>query len=315
MSDPFWRSPFIAWIDDLPAGHALLVCSLRTARQQAKVAAVFEALTLLSDYTPRALLSGPAAEQKGVFWVALPRENVDAARALLPKLGYTVSVELAEPASGGETVRWHGTKYRLIPLYHEDAEALREQAPDRREFLLPNAQGEIVAVRGYRGDGQTFGKRGLPVYDARLLVNLAGVGEGDLMLDPYGGIGGVILAGRGAGARVVSVDSDPVVAAGLAALGDGHVLGDARRLPFEGEMFDAIATEPPYDREENNPLNASLSEMVRVLRRGGRLALLCAGWQVEGVRERVAGENLRLILECPINRKGLDVFIFVWQKT
>lgn len=272
-------------------------------------------LTLLSGYAPRALLSGPVAEKKGIFWVAVLHEYVDAARALLPRLGYTVSVELAEPASGGETVRWRGTKYRLVSLYREDADALREQAPDRREFLLPNAQGEIVAVRGYRGDGQTFGKRGLPVYDARLVVNLTGAGEGDLLLDPYGGIGGVVLAGREAGARVVSVDNDQIVSAGLAALADGHVLGDARKLPFEGETFDGIATEPPYDGGENNPLDASLREMVRVLRRGGRLAVLCAGWQAEGVREKAAGGDLTTILEYPINRKGLDVSVFVWQKT
>lgn len=315
MSDPFWESPYIDWIGELPKGYSLLVCSLRPARQQAKVAAALEALSLLSNYAPRALLSGPVAEKKGMFWVAVPRENVDAARALLPRLGYTVSVELAEPASGGGTVRWHGTKYRLISLYREDAAALREQAPDRREFLLPNAQGEIVAVRGYRGDGQTFGKRGLPVYDARLLVNLAGVEEGGLLLDPFGGIGGVVLSGREARARVVSVDNDPIVSVGLAALADGHVLGDARELPFEGETFDGIATEPPYDGGENNPLNASLRELSRVLKRGGRLAVLCAGWQAEGVREKAARENLTTILECPINRKGLDVSVFVWQKT
>ena len=314
MSDPFWRSPFVEWIDDLPPGHALLVCTLRPARQQAKVVALVEMLSLLNAYSPRALLSGPVAEQKGIFWVALPQAHLNAACALLPRLGYTTAVDLAQPAIGADTVRWHGAKYRLNALYSEDADALREKAPDRRGFLLRNAGGELVSVKGYRGDGQTYGKRGLPVYDARLLVNLASVGAGELLLDPFGGVGGVILAAAEASGRVISVDNDTAVADGLPALADFHTLADARRLPFADAVFDAIATEPPYDSDEANPLNASFSEMVRVLKLGGRLSILCAGWQGDALREGAAEMGLNVLLESPINRKGLDVFVFVWQK-
>ncbi len=314
MSDPFWRSPYVEWMDDLPADHALLVGSIRTARGSAKVAAVFEILSLLKAYAPRALLSGPAAERKATYWVALPQAYLDAARVLLPRLGYTSAVDLAQPANGGGLLRWRGTKYRLTPLYREDADMLREQAPDRREFLLRSPQGELVAVKGYRGDGKTFGKRGLPVYDARLLVNLVCAGAGDLLLDPFGGIGGVILAAHEAGARAVSADNDPVVAPGLAALADLHALADARQLPFADESFTAAATEPPYDGGDANPLPKSVGELTRLLKRGGRLAVLCAGWQAAALRERAARAGLVPLLESPVNRKGLEVFVFLWQK-
>jgi hypothetical protein len=316
MDDPYWRSPYIQWLDALPKKHALLVCTLRPARQSAKVPAILEALTLLRDFGAQALRSGPAPDSGSFFWLALPQKHLDAAKALLPRLGYTSAVDVA--LQGGGT-RWRGAGYHFQPLYREDAAALREQAPDRRDFLLRNAEGELVSVKGYRGDGQLFSKRGLPVYDARLLVNLAGVRAGDHMLDPFGGIGGVLLAGRAAGAFTVSMDNDPFVADGLAALADVHLQADAHRLPFAAEAFDAIATEPPYDDDPLNPLAAdsvsmTLGGMVRVLKAGGRLALLCVGWQTPLLRDAAAGLPLQTLLESAVNRKGLDVFVFVWEK-
>lgn len=316
MDDPYWRSPYVQWLDALPKKHALLVCTLRPARQSAKIPAILEALTLLRDFDGLALRSGPAPDTGSFFWLALPQNALDAAKALLPRLGYTSAVELA--VQGGST-RWHGAGYHFQPLYREDAAALREQAPDRRDFLLRNADGELVSVKGYRGDGQLFSKRGLPVYDARLLVNLAGVRAGDRLLDPFGGIGGVVLAGRVAGASAISTDNDPFVADGLAALADLHLQADAHRLPFAAECFDAIATEPPYDEDPLNPLAASavaetLGGMVRVLKAGGRLAILAVGWQTPLLREAAATLDLQTLLESPINRKGLDVFVFVWER-
>jgi SAM-dependent methyltransferase len=312
MTEPYWRSPYIDWHDDLPAGCALLVCHLRTARQQARVAAALEVLSLLSEHGAVALSSGPLAEDKGVFWVALPQAQLGAATRLLPRLGYTSAVDLAVPASSG--ARWRGVRYGLQPLYAEDADALRERAPDQREFLLPNADGQVTAVRGYRGDGTAFGKRGLPVYDARLLVNLVCTGEDDRFLDPFAGIGGVILEAKASGARAFSLDNDPVLRYGLAALGDGHCLADAQTLPFADSVFDALATEPPYDPGGERLIVTALREMVRVLKPGGRLAVLCAGWQVEPLRTEAQTLPLALFLESPINRKGLDVFVFAWRK-
>lgn len=314
--DPYWRSPYVQWLDALPKKHALLVCTLRPARQSAKVPAIVEALTLLRDFGAQALRSGPAPDSGSFFWLALPLKHLDAAKNLLLRLGYTSAV--VQAVAGGN-VRWRGVSYGFKPLYREDADALREQAPDRRDFLLRNAAGELVSVKGYRGDGQLFSKRGLPVYDARLLVNLAGVRADDRMLDPFGGIGGVLLAGRAAGARVVSTDNDPFVADGLAALATLHLQADAHRLPFAAASFDAIATEPPYDDDPLNPLAAgavqeTLDGMVRVLKPSGRLAILAAGWQTPLLRDAAAGLPLHTLLESPVNRKGLDVFVFVWEK-
>jgi len=310
-----------------------LVFYLRPARRKARVAATAEALALLEDLQPTAPVGGPLSEQGGLFWIEMPTDRLAAAVERLPRLGYTdavdllVSVDASSPPVPGHEVsqalemperltRWRRKLHRLIRVYQEDVTDLREAAVDRRLFILEMPNGEARPVRGYRGDGGSLSRRGLPVYDARLLVNLAGAGAGAgmILLDPFAGTGGIVIEALASGATVLSLDIDPRLRQGLAALGATHYVGDASKLPFAAQSIDAVATEPPYDENVLPMLNLALGEMNRVLKLGGRVAMLCSAKQRADLCAQSARLGLEQYLDQPINRKGLDTALCAWRK-
>jgi SAM-dependent methyltransferase len=299
---------------------ALLVLHQRPARRRARAAAVAEALALLHDLEPSAPAGGPLSERGGVVWVELPDRRLAAATARLPRLGYSTAVDrLVAAGTGGgaggrAAVRWRGRSWRLERLHTEDPAGLRERAPDRREFLFAAGGGPVRPVRGYRGGAGPLARRGLPVCDARLLVNLVAPAGPGRLLDPFAGVGGVAIEARAAGWTAVTADLDPALAHGLRGLGGAHLVADARRLPLRPGGVDAVATEPPYDRGTGPLAAQALAEAARLLRPGGAVALLCAAWQADGLRATAAALGLRVALDCPVDRKGLAVVAIVWRK-
>ena len=306
--------------------NTLLIFYLRPGRRKARTVATAEALSLLRDLQATAPAGGPLSESGGLFWVSLPLDALETALPRLPRLGYTYAVDLLEPVSEHpssfdrargaqeQLVRWHHKLYRLVHAYEEDAEAMRERAPDRRTFLFETSEGTIRPVRGYRGDGRPSSRRGLPVCDARMLVNLVAAGRGTSLLDPFAGIGGIVIEALAGGCTVASSDSDPTLQVGLTHLGAHHAVADARCLPWAEEMFDAIATEPPYHEEAKPMVIEALHEMYRVLKTGGRLAILCVPGQAGVLRGEGISLGLTWYLDSPINRKGLDVVVLAGSK-
>jgi hypothetical protein len=298
---------------------ALLVLHQRAARRRARAAAVAEALALLHDLGPTAPAGGPLADRGGVLWVELPERHLAEAVARLPRLGYATAVDLVEAAPAGGVGgrgrgRAAGAGWRLVRLHSEDPAGHRQQAPDRREFLVEGGDGSVRRVRGYRGDGRALGRRGLPVCDARLLVNLVAPAGPGLLVDPFAGVGGVALAAAAAGWTAVTADRDPALRHGLGRLGAGHLVADARRLPLRPGSVDAVATEPPYDPTAGPLAAEALAEVARLLRPGGATAWLCAAWQAPGLRAAAAGLGLRPALDTPVDRKGTPVAALAWRK-
>lgn len=93
----------------------------------------------------------------------------------------------------------------------------------------------------------------LPPDLSRALINLARVKKGDIFLDPFCGMGGLLLEAELIGARVVGVDFKEKMLRGAkenlayyGALYYDLIKGDARSLPLT--KADKVATDPPYGR-------------------------------------------------------------------
>jgi hypothetical protein len=303
----------------LPDAWVLYVCQMRPSRNKARDAAVFEILSLLAHYRPVPVLSGPLGSQKGVFWLGIAPEYQDAVEKQLRYLGYTSQVfRVGAPDDNyeGEPVRWHNRDYALHPVYQEDAAWMRERAPDRRVFRLRNQDGALYPVQGYRGDGTAMGRRGLAVEDARLLVNLAAPYQAApfKFLDPFGGIGGLVVEALERGLSVYSGDVDPVVKDGIRHFGSHHSVFDAAKLPFAPNSLDGIASEPPFHEDARAVTESLMPEIWRVLKPGGRAALMVADWQIEILAASAARCGFAHLLTSAILRKGTDVTVCAWQK-
>lgn len=123
---------------------------------------------------------------------------------------------------------------------------------------------------------------------ARVLVNLSRVHDGQVLLDPFCGTGGILIEAGLVGARPVGIDAQAEEVEGAARnLEHFGVLGaaihhgrakDARRII--GRAVAAIATDPPYGRSattmKEGPRAAvgdSVEGIADALEPGGRLAI------------------------------------------
>jgi demethylmenaquinone methyltransferase / 2-methoxy-6-polyprenyl-1,4-benzoquinol methylase len=126
-----------------------------------------------------------------------------------------------------------------------------------------------------------------PVYDAMNHVMTAGldrrwrretaesvVRPGDRVLDSCCGTGDLAIAGAEAGGNVTGIDfSKPMLErARVKAPELEWIEGDALALPFENESFDAATV--GFGVRNLAELDKGLRELRRVLRPGGRLAIL-----------------------------------------
>ncbi len=303
----------------LAAGERALVLHLRPSRRKARAAAVAEVATVLEDLGGRPLPGGPLSEVPGVAWVAVGPAPLDRIAGHVARLGYTEAIELVVPAAEVDgdpeatwtRARWRGEDVVLVPVHAEPAEALRAEAPDRRSFLLECGDGVTRRIAGYRGGRGALEHRALPPADARLLVNLVqrpAHGGGGTLLDPFAGAGGVVLQAVRAGWTPVSADVDPTLRHGLAELSGGrHVVAGAAALPLGASSVDAVATEPPYHGSATATVVAAVAEAARVLRPGGRLAMLVATAQAPAVRAAAGASGLAVDVDVAVDRKGTDV--------
>ena len=83
---------------------------------------------------------------------------------------------------------------------------------------------------------------------ARTLVNIAGVQQGDTMLDPFCGTGGILIEAHLLGAHTIGSDFDPLMVRGSRQNipGSDLMLADATRLPCSDHTVDAVVTDFPY---------------------------------------------------------------------
>lgn len=132
--------------------------------------------------------------------------------------------------------------------------------------------------RSYDSVAATYDRVAVPAFfrgPARDLVAVLELSPNDVVLDVGTGTGvaaRVAVGAVGPGGAVIGVDTSP----GMLEVARDHgvcpiVVGAATDLPFGGERFDHVIAS--FVLSHLRSYEAGLTEMVRVLRRGGRLAV------------------------------------------
>jgi len=125
----------------------------------------------------------------------------------------------------------------------------------------------------------------MPPKLARCIVNLARPFEGAVFLDPFCGVGGILLEAVATGCRAAGADADPRMVRGARANLEhygadplGLIIADATKMPIRS--VESIATDPPYGREASTRgrrLDALLREFLpaahTVLSKRGHLCI------------------------------------------
>lgn len=150
----------------------------------------------------------------------------------------------------------------------------------------PPAPAEVWATGDYAG----VADRMIPRLGARL-VELAGVADGQRVLDVAAGTGNAALPAAATGAEVTALDITPELLeigarrARAAGLTVRWVHGDAEGLPFDSSSFDRVLSCVGVQFCGDHP--AAASELVRVCRPGGAIALVA--WTPDGFLGQVLG--------------------------
>ncbi len=140
---------------------------------------------------------------------------------------------------------------------------------------------------------------------ARCMVNLARTPRGGTFLDPFAGVGGILLEAGLIGAKVTGIDINREMVEGarknLEASGITDfqlMVGDARKLP--ALVVDAVATDPPFGRQATTGgvelkelYGEALPSIAGVLKRRG-YACIASPAELE-LKELAEGAGLRTI--------------------
>ena len=233
-------------------------------------------------------------------------------RSRARKLGYTQGITcLYERQYAGEelysyrTGRWAlgwirkgDKKILLSEIFRQDEAELSSEAPDKRHFLIQREVG-VQAAKGHRH------KRGLSPNDARFLVNMARLRGDERLLDPFAGIGGIVIECVKRDLDVFACDVDTALRPGLARVSHGRcTIADARRLPFADDTFDAIITEPPFASKFRQAVWDSLPELCRVLRCKAKMVLFISHDMHQGTIKRMDDLGFDVTDDFTLRRHG-----------
>jgi hypothetical protein len=303
-------------------GADLYVFELRRRKMKSRGLALAEIMSLFGDLGASLAESYPALNKKGALWVTIPSVNCEKASRRFGLLGYTDVVYRLDqiPDGSSGTVWFRNRSWELTELHRTDSDELRESAPDRRDFELLNMDGSIKRVKGYRGGRSTEGPKPLTVPDCKLLVNLVypgsnmcGSGDALSFLDPFAGVGGIVIEAARCGHRVYSCDIEPRIAPGLRNLDSFHSVADCALLPFSDGGFDLLATELPFSVLEKDTLSRWVFELNRVMKKQSSAVFMTSREQYGIIRHLTEETGRDIQVYGSTERKKKESVVFGWK--
>jgi hypothetical protein len=240
--------------------------------------------------------------------VSIDGLSTDEIASLAENLGYTQGItrvheelyrgeELHSRKTGRWVVGWlrrGDKKLHLTEIYRQDESKRLEESPDKRIFLIEK-DGQVKPAKGHRY------RRGVSSVDTRFMVNIAGLRGDEIILDPFAGIGGILIECRRRNLRIFAADVDPVLRPGLAQFSDNRcAIADARQLPFKDNIFHVIIAEPPFGTRYRQAVLDSLAELRRVVRE--KIILLIAQDMYEGIMGCMANSEFHLVRDFRLRR-------------
>lgn len=150
---------------------------------------------------------------------------------IIKRKGY--SVNLMDPSKTFTLLFTKQTCFFCLLVYSVDKKQFGVRRPHLRPFFSP---GVIM-----------------PKF-ARALVNLSGIKEKELLLDPFCGTGGILIEAGLIGARIMGIDVQEKMVRGAEenlryyGLNGNLIVGDATNMALRDNSVDAIVTDMPYGR-------------------------------------------------------------------
>ncbi|MHC1611563.1 MAG: methyltransferase domain-containing protein [Candidatus Methanospirareceae archaeon] len=145
--------------------------------------------------------------------------------------GYTVNLE--NPAKTFVLLLTAERCFFCLLLHSVDKKQFEDKKPHLRPFFSPGVIMPKIA---------------------RALVNLSGVKDKELFLDPFCGTGGIVMEAGAIGARIIGADVQNKMIRGAKenlkffGLHGDLIVSDATKMPLKDNSVDAIATDLPYGR-------------------------------------------------------------------
>jgi len=307
--------------------NRIIVCKIRNSRLKAKQTAILEMLFTQYDNEIQYIKNGPLGDVQGLISFLCPNEKFESFTKRLYGTGYCekfyilnfddISDESNINLNSINPQIWKGRKFSVNPLYSQDSKIYEEQSPHNREFRIIGNDGEIKSIHGYRGDGTEYGRRSLPVEDARCMVNLSMHFQNTKMIDPFAGGGGILYAFRYivSEGEMTSADNDPVLKPGLEFYGSRHYTIDSAEASFPQNCFDSIITETPFSINALPDITAALTRLCGSLTDNGAAVIMCGPDQYTEISQTLEKIPLYRIFDQKIDRKGTNIIISVWNKS
>ncbi len=314
-------------IDEYLKNYHVLVCSLRNSRIKAKKIAIMEMFNSLFPLKGIFISNGPLGDVKGLFSFFILKEYKIELKKYLKQIGYCdkfymLDFENPEYKNTSEINSvngffWKKKKFSIQLFYEQSDEIYKNQSPHNRKFLIIGKDRCVKEVFGYRGDGSERGRRGLPVEDARCLVNLATPSILKTLIDPFAGGGGIVYQAKYIKEEidVISIDIDPTLEPGLTFYGAKHYVSNSCTIQLGNTQIDAIVTEVPFSNEATTDIIMTLKNISKYLNNNGKVIIMSSIQQAEKIKYCINELGLFPIMSYQLNRKGTDVVIMTYTKS